>query len=33
MDAIAESYGTGGVIGDVPESVTRVVTEVVDEAP
>lgn len=33
VDAIAESYGTGGVIGDVPESVTRVVTEVVDEAP
>lgn len=31
--SIAENYGTGGVIGDVPESTTSVVTSVVDEGP
>lgn len=33
VDSIAEGYGSGGVIGDTPESTTSVVTEVVDEGP
>lgn len=33
VDSIAEGYGSGGVIGDTPESTTSVVTEVVDEVP
>lgn len=31
--SIAESYGEGGPSGDIPESVTRVVTSVVDSVP
>jgi hypothetical protein len=33
VESIAEGYGTEGVTGDVPESVIRVITTVVDSAP